>query len=545
MPFIVREYFETLNADFRGNPLVTAFPPIDHDTVADLMQNVVHFDAQERTHSGELRIQYVMRLLNFFLPLNHQSDFCLRLWSLICYGYKLRNPLKRASRNAFAELMQQIRTKGVRACKDGTAFDAMLCALLIGTPGTGKTTSIKSFLARLGPGLLHHTAHGEMYQLLYITVQAPKSGSAKALAQEIFNVLRSRAIEAGLPMPYTQGKPKTEAELAQAITVLAQKLHLGVLVLDELQHLYRGNEGSDNDAMKFLMGVINRLGIPVLLVGTWECAGLLGLETRIARRATGPADAQFRRMQNDEEWKVFMSALFSHQFTRSVVELSDDLCDTFYFHTQGIQDLAVKLMMVSQIDVIVDESERLTRASVDATAKRHFPLIAPIVRMLRDGRRETDPTLWDMEPSDLDAYMQAFAASARVTIRRGNDRRAMTIAQRAGVAEAVAASLEATQNVGSEDASALADAAVTAAPHLPAADHVAKILTDITGKAPRPTKSRSSARQKDVSDAILAFDDSDLRKILFRVTRESDQPVEIENAIRKAGHLSALTEEFA
>ena len=546
MLFQVDDYFESPNSDYRGNPLITAFPQIDQETIAALMENRVNFDEIERTHSADLRIQYVMRLLNFFLPLNHQIEFCMKLWSLILYGYKRRNPLKKATADTFAKLMAQIKERTLTASSDGTAFDAMLCALLIGSPGTGKSTSVKSLLARLGPGLLHHAKHGATYQLLSLTVQAPKNGSARSLAQDIFIALRNAGLETGQLMPYIHGRmPKTEGELTQAITELAQKLNLGVLVLDELQHLYRGADGSDNDAMKFLTGVINRIGIPVLLVGTWECMGLLGLEARIARRATGPADAQYRRMRDDVEWEAFMDVLFSYQFTQNVVELTAEMRDKFYFHTQGVQDLAVKLMIASQIDAILDESECLSEISVEASAVRHFSLIAPVVRMLREGRRETDPILWDLEPSDLNDYMQAFATKARVTVRRGWDRRAINAARKVGLAEAVAASLEATQNVGPEDAAALALASVEAAPHLPASDHVAQILTETTALAPRPTKSKSAKRQQEVAEAILGFDAMDLRRILFVASRESSGCEGIEAALHEAKHLGVLAEEFA
>ena len=545
MLFIVNQYFETLNRDHHGNPLITAFPSLNRETVEQLMSNVVHFDPAERDHPGELRIQYVMRLLNFFLPLDHQTEFCLKLWSLICHGYRQRHPLKPATHDSFARLMQSINAGAAAPSTDGTAFDAMLCALLLGTPGTGKTTSVKALLSRLGPGLLHHKLHGELYQLLYLTVQAPKNGSAKALAQEIFNSLRAAAMETGLPMPYLTGRPpKTEAELTQAITVLAQKLNLGILVLDELQHLYRGISGMDNDAMKFLTGVINRLGIPVLMIGTWECYGLLGLEARIARRATGTADAQYRRLQNDQEWRIFLDTLLSHQFTRIPVELTDDLADTFYFHTQGIQDLAVKLLVVSQIDAILDETEQLTHQSVDASATRHMSLIANIVRMIREGRRDTDPTLWDLEPSDLDGYLTAFAARAGTSLRRSVDRKAFNLAKSAGKTDAVAASLIATGDVPTEDAFALAALAVAAAPEKPASDHVENILKDTNRLAPRPTKAKSSKRQREVSDEIMAFQDADLRKILFLATRDKVDADTVSAAFEESGHLCLLLEDL-
>ena len=509
------------------------------------MSNAVNFDPAERQHPAELRIQYVLRLLDYFLPLMHQVEFCAKVWSLICFGYRSRNPLRKESPDAFSRTMQQISDRRVAPSSMSSAIAEMLGGLLLGTPGTGKTTSVTALLSRLGPGLLHHKIHGELYQLLYLKVEAPKNGSEKAIAQEIFTKLRAAALETGLPMPYRTGKmPKSVAELTAAINELASKLNLGILVLDELQHLYRGKDGHDNEAMKFLTSVINRLGIPILLIGTWECYGLLGLEVRIARRATGAADAQFRRMQNDEEWPMFLDALFSHQFTRKPVELTPEISEKFYFHTQGIQDLAVKLLVMSQIDAILDETEELTASSIEASANRHLNLMANILRMLRSGRRDDDPTLWDLEPADLNGYIKEFSAKANTRLRRRIDRATFNAAKRAGVVDAVASSLIATGEVGNDEAVTLATAAARDAPDATASNLLATVLKESDANVPRPTKAKSSKRQKEVADAILALKDEDLRKVLFLATREEVSADVVAIAYSDAGHLCELVEDM-
>lgn len=537
---IVETYYPSLNKDHHGNPLITAFPLLTNETITQLMTNLVRFDPAERQHSPELRVQYAMRLLDFFLPLPNQADFCSRLWNQICYGYCKRNPLTRSSSTTFAHLMRSINKGNVAPSTDGEAADAMLCGMLIGTPGTGKTTSIRSLLRRLGPGLLHHKKHGELYQLLYVFVQAPRNGSVKVLTESVFAGLHKAALETGMPIPYSSRMPKTEPQLRDAVQLLAEKLNLGVLVLDELQHLFRGTGWADNEAMKYLTGVITRLGIPVLLVGTWECLGLMGLEMRLARRAIGTADAEYRRMENGEEWRIFIDALLQYQFTQRPVEMSEELAEIIYFHTQGIQDLAVKLIVISQIEAIMDETEELTVAFIDATAKRHFNVIAPITRMLRDGRTDTDPTLWDLEPADLDGYLKDFAAKSTSNLTRRQDRKSFNAAKKFNVVESVAKSLMATGGVSTDDAQTLAQSAVAAEPDLPAGDHVGKILTEISKLAPRPTKSKSVKQQQKVEQAIMAFEDQDLRKILYIATRKSTSCDSIAEAFDQAGHLCDL-----
>ena len=539
----ITRYYAAANADYRGNPLVEAWPPLERNAISALMVSQIAFSPTDRTHSADLRIQYAHRLMDFFLPFDPQVDFNQKLWALICAGYKARDPARVVTTNAFDQLCESIAGDRIEPSQVAHFRDSIWTAFLIGTPGTGKTSTPIALLRRLAGDLLHHPKWGELYQSLFIHIQAPKRGKGKTLAEVVYRKLRAEAIKVGLPLPYMSGtQPKTLADFEEAIDVLARKLNLGILILDELQHLYAGTGEMDHDSMKFLTGFVSRLNVPVLFVGTWECAALLGLEVRLGRRVTGPTTAYFKRMQMDDDFTVFVQTLFNYQFTEKVVEATAPLIALIYHHTQGIADLVVKLIVMCQVEAILSGEEEITEALVNEIGANHMGIISPAVRMMREGQSEEDPTLWDLEPVDFEKYLVQFTANLKLKGGRTSTRSALRLVRADRTAGAVAASLEATGAVTPEEAQALADAAVERKPDATAPEHVADILDEAAKKkkGPQPTRSRSERKQAEVDARFAELADADVRKIVYLATRAKTS---IADALEAAGHLCPILED--
>jgi AAA domain len=539
----INRYFPAANVDYRKNPFIEAWPPLDRDAISALMISKIEFSPAERTHSPDLRIQYAHRLMDFFLPLDPQVDFNQKLWALICAGYKARDPSRSSTTASFDQLCDSIAQDRIAPSEVAHFRDSIWTAFLIGTPGTGKTSTPIALLRRLAGDLLHHMQWGELFQSLFVHVQAPKRGRGKSLAEAVYGKLKAEAQKVGLPLPYVTGKkPKTLHEFEEAIDVFVRKLNLGLLILDELQHLYAGTGDMDQDAMKFLTGFVSRLNIPVLFVGTWECAALLGLEMRLGRRVTGPTTSVFRRMQFDEDFGVFVQTLLNYQFTTKVVETTPEMVERIYYHTQGVADLVVKLTVMCQVEAILTGDEEITVALIDEIGSNHMGIIAPAIRMMRDGQREEDPVLWDLEPVDFERYLIEFTAKLKLNGGRANARAARRVVQAQATTGAVAASLEATGTVDSEQALALAAAAVARKPDAPAVEHVSEILSDAAkaSKGPKPTRSKSERKQAEVDAQFSALDSKDVRKVVYLATRREGS---IADALESAGHLCPLLED--
>ncbi len=526
----VQRYHTHPNREYAGNPLITYMPHLSRDALRAVMTSRVQFDPQDLEHDWELRITYPMRLSQLFVPQDHQLDFAQQLMSLVQRGYHLRNPLSPSAAEAFYAMCDSIVTGKPKSDEKASFLDSPWCAVLIGTPGTGKSATANALLRVLGPDLFWHSSHGELFQLLSLHVQAPTRSSGKTLAREVFLKLRAQARKTGLPMPFMGERiPDTRAELEHAIEVLAAKLNLGVLVLDELQHLFYGTGATDEDAMEFLTGVINKLKIPILLIGTWKAAGLLALEARLGRRGVSPASARFYRTPKDENWEAMVKLLLQHQYTLKRVEFSPGLSNLLYEHTQGIHDVLVKLMVIAQMEAIASGEEELSLTLIERVAQEHLQLIAPACRLLRGERLEDDPVLWDIEPEDFTKYVHALNGKLQLRAA-GLRKRTVAASDRVVKAAVVAASISATGAASPAVAQVLAEASVAEAPARSSPDHVVSILEAAKVKGPRPT--RSQKRIQETDREFEALDDEDLRKVVYLGQRRG---ISAEAALTEAG----------
>jgi hypothetical protein len=73
------------------------------------------------------------------------------------------------------------------------------------------------------------------------------------------------------------------ALMAQTANMFA----LGLLVIDEIQHLSRAKSGGSEKMLNFFVTMSNTIGIPVLFVGTPKARDIFDLDLRSSRRAAG------------------------------------------------------------------------------------------------------------------------------------------------------------------------------------------------------------------------------------------------------------------
>jgi hypothetical protein len=101
----------------------------------------------------------------------------------------------------------------------------------------------------------------------------------------------------------------------------------------------------------------SRLGVPILMVGTYKAKRILYDQFRLARRSCGAGMSEWLPLQKKGEWEVVTKALWNYQFTRTPIEWTEKLVDALYEESQGITDVAVKLFMLAQQKVILRKLE--------------------------------------------------------------------------------------------------------------------------------------------------------------------------------------------
>ncbi|WP_298376901.1 TniB family NTP-binding protein [Azospirillum sp.] len=173
---------------------------------------------------------------------------------------------------------------------------------------------------------------------------------------------------------------------------LADRFALGLLVVDEIQHLTRLRGENRNHLLDFLVALVNTIGIPVMIIGTPAALPVLQGAFRQARRASGLGSPYWSRHPNDPTWNCFVERMWRFQWTRTPTPLTDDLRAVLYEESQGIIDIVVKLYMMTQLHVILlgamagrETEERLTPALFRHVAKKSFSLVKPMIDALKSG----------------------------------------------------------------------------------------------------------------------------------------------------------------
>jgi hypothetical protein len=189
---------------------------------------------------------------------------------------------------------------------------------------------------------------------------------------------------------------------------------IGVLVIDEIQHLDQSKSGGKERMLNFFTQLVNTIGVPVVFIGTPKAKSVLSQEFRQSRRGTGEGDFIWDRLQNDEKWRYFLESLWEYHYLRTVTPPSKELFNVIYDESQGIVDIAVKLFMLSQVRAIRSGQEVLTDVIVRSVAKDSFRTIQAAIDALRRGDQDALESIPDIKPIDYNLTVRRITNSTRM-----------------------------------------------------------------------------------------------------------------------------------
>jgi hypothetical protein len=409
------EYIQQDIAGYKNNPFIEALPPIfDDKQVITRIAKYPEYDEEQRKLPKQTRMHLVQQISDYVEPLPSHLLVEQRLSRLIRHGYKARNPLAPESLRQFHIGFKNILEAGVD--KNGYNIAGIRSTAsgfaILGVSGQGKTTAIESSLL-LYPQVIHHSTYkGEPFirkQLVWLKLNCPFDGSLKGLC---FNFLQ--AMDSHLETNYFQKFATRGSSVDILIPIMAHlaTLHgLGVLVIDEIQNLSFMKSGGAERMLNYFTQLINTIGVPVVLIGTFKAMRLLSGSFSQARRSTGQGDLIMDRLTEGEEWDYFLEALWKYQWTARATPLNEPLRKTMYDLSQGIVDIAVKLYMLAQWEAMEAENpkdEKITVGLLRSVAKRHMQLVQPLLRILRRNDPNLHALVDDLYPewNVLDQYLK-------------------------------------------------------------------------------------------------------------------------------------------
>ncbi len=373
--------------EYAANPFIASLPPLQSQrALYSKMLRVPYFDEKEGIYPAHVRKHCIVRLAKCFLPQARQVDLADRFSLLLRQGYVGRNPLTHDYLSHLQNGFERIERKSLEAAVSRPVQNTANSFALLGCPGVGKTLAMNCVLAQY-PQVIWHEQPQVLVQIVWLRLEAPALGSLKQLCIDFF-----QAIDQLIGTDYVK-RYATGATVEQMLLQMAyvSQLHaLGVLVIDEIQHL-RGVKVGADALMKFLVKLVNTIGLPVIPIGTLGALEILRGTFSQARRSTGLGSMVWERMAPDAVWNRFVEQLWKYQWTTPRTELSDDLNAALYDECQGVADLAVKLFMLAQLrlvgisEVRKGKPETLTPELIRRVAKEEFVLVAPMIEALRQN----------------------------------------------------------------------------------------------------------------------------------------------------------------
>lgn len=379
-------------SEYYNNPFIEALPSIfDEDDVLERFMVTPRITEQDKQSGTNIRYHVLKRVKNFIQPLPIHFEVERRLSTLIRRGYLARNPLNKTFLERI-RVLHQLREDEEEAHK---YIDERLNYIrstadslsIIGISGIGKTTAIERLLLMYPQVIKHEIYKGQLFnrtQIVWLKIDCPYDGSLSTMCKGFFksidDLLGTRYLE-----KYGYLNRVTSTMLLH-MTSLASMYGIGVLVIDEIQHLLH-SKNDQEEMLNFFVTLSNTVGIPTVLIGTSKAQQLFKGNFRQARRAASDGAIIWDRMAEDsEEWEFFLETLWELQCLKTRSELTGEIKKTFYEECQGITSVAVNLFILAQERALFDESnedETITSRVLKKTAKEDMKIIQPMLNAIR------------------------------------------------------------------------------------------------------------------------------------------------------------------
>ena len=402
------EYLPQVIEDYKENPFIEALPPIMPSAEAAVSALSVKpiYSEEERELETYYRLHSTMRLGRYFQPLYTHLDIEQRVSRSIRQGYVSRNPITPQYVQRFQQIEQRFEPVDFRRVKS-TAIGFTM----IGMSGVGKTTAIERVMS-LYPQCITHTKYAgqSLYvkQVVWMKLDCPYDGSIKGLCLNFFSEL-DRILQTDYAKSFPASRNTVDSMMVK-MSVLSHTHGLGLLIIDEIQHLSQAKSGGSEKMLNFFVTLVNTIGVPVVLIGTPKALPILQSEFRQARRGSGQGDLIWNHMKNDDSWEIMLRAMWKYQWTRHKSPFTAEMKNVLYEETQGIIDLAVKLYGIAQIKAIFSGTERLTPEIIRESAAESLQLVKPMLDALRSGNTRKIMQYEDIRPVSIEDYLTAQAS---------------------------------------------------------------------------------------------------------------------------------------
>ncbi len=375
--------------EYAGNPFIEALPDVmSQEGLVELLTNIPKIRDNDRLLPLEVKKHILARILDFFVLSNRHFDLQDKISVMIRKGYVNRNPFNGGYEASVIKTYQSRQKGEITSPVLFSDHFVPLSSSLIGTSGVGKSTALTRILSTYPQFISHEEV--DTIQVVWLKLDCPKDGSLVGLCKEFF-----RELDEKLGSRYFEKyamKRKTADDLLLDMQRVSAIHAIGLLVIDEIQHLDASKTGGKEAMFNFFVNVENTLGIPILTVGTLKAMKLFKTDFRQARRAGQLGTMEWLQHEKDsEDWSYLLEEVWSFQLTHLPTELTVELKEVIYECTQGITAVLTSLFMLVQQRAIELEDYQLeeqgaieiTPALIRQVFDDSFQMMRPMLEALR------------------------------------------------------------------------------------------------------------------------------------------------------------------
>lgn len=410
---IVNAVYKESFGSYKGNPFIEALPEIlEPRQVVRSIKSKIDFNQSDCQASSSVRAHLISQMMGqFFYPITRHIDLEKKLSIMIRQGYVGRN-LKDGSLNARLQNGYERLMSGKDDVIEFPQVNSTALSLaFIGCSGSGKTTTLNKILSTY-PQVIYHPKFN-FTQIVYLRVDCPHDGSLKSLCLHFFREI-DQALDSNYEQKYALKRHSVET-LLNLMRQISNHHAIGLLVIDEIQHLSVNKSGGAEKMLNFFVTLVNTVGLPVVMVGTPKARFIFEGDFRSARRGAGFGSIFWEQLAKESnftqddgtlrksEWNKLTDHLWKYQWLRKAdLTLSEDIRDRWYELSQGVLDIVVKLYVLAQLRAIDSGLERITVKLLQNTYEEDLKPIHPMIEALQSGRADRIAQFSDLVVPDID-----------------------------------------------------------------------------------------------------------------------------------------------
>jgi len=397
MVFVTAKYIQAEIADYEGHPLINALPPINSpEGTANLIKRMPIIRPEEVSLPAHIRRHAMLRIMDGFLyPTKAHLQLEQTISCMIRQGYLSRNIADKSYQDTLNRTVEI--TKSVAR----NAGNEALISSVFGCSGAGKSTAVEAVLVGYDQVIIH--PNYQHVQIVWLKVETPHNASVKSLCINFFRALDS-VLDNNAEYERQYVKPKAGTDILLGDFARVAALHsIGLLVIDEIQHLDLNTKNSAEEILQFFIKLTNIIKLPILFIGTPKAYKLFSPLMSSARRSAQVGSLNWARFNNSNrtekgtEWERFFERLWSLQWFKSLQPSTSRMQELFWDLSQGIAHVAVALFYLSQTRAITLKKEHISEDIALQVFNEELHMIKPMISALRSGREDEIEKFTDLE----------------------------------------------------------------------------------------------------------------------------------------------------